>query len=285
VLLPYLVVSIPALIGSLTIYDQGMVAGFDQQPLLMKIWLFLETGKHLAPLWFVPTITLIFLVAPLLLWVDTRRWPYLSLLLLIPLSAWLGRDGLLVQLGLNGNWSPVAKAAYLLSAYIFGMGCSRYYAQAIAFVAHWKWPLLGAVLALFALTALNTGAIHKSGLFSYKILAAPLLLYALSRPQAAWIDRLSLLGHASFGIFFVHCYFLVAIKMGLGLIGLPPLLPGSVVSVLAMTTLVLALSLLALQAAQTLLGRSCRYLVGCNMPRTAPRDSVLTPTEVIVALR
>jgi hypothetical protein len=286
VLLPYLVVSIPALIASLTFYDQQMPPSFDQLSLPVKTSLFLLTGKHLAPLWFVPTITLIFLMAPLLLWIDKQRWPYAALLLLIPLSAWLGRDGILIHFSLSGYWSAVSKAVYLLSAYIFGMFCSCYYTQVMAFVARWRFHVLIAVLVAFAIAVLNAGSYSVGGLYSFKLLSAPLILYALSRPAAAVLDRLAVLGHASFGIFFIHCYFLVSFKVLLGFMGLPPLLEGGIISTLALTALILSLSLIALLCIQTLLGKQvCRMLVGCDLPARQTQGQGPGRGKIIAAAR
>jgi fucose 4-O-acetylase-like acetyltransferase len=263
IILPYLVVSIPALIGSLAFYDQGMEDSFNTQTLWMKIWLLLATGKHLAPLWFVPTIALIFLTSPLLLRADRARWPYFALLFLIPLSAFTGRDGLLTLFGINGNYSVIAKAVYLFPAFFFGMMCRRYYERVMIFVARWKWYILTATIAAFTFSVARP---EMHGIFAFKILAAPLLVYALQHRHSAILDRIEILGHASFGIFFVHCYFLVAIKMALVLNGYQPLLHAGLLNVAGLTAAILALSLLMLCIVQWLFGKNSRMLVGCNMP-------------------
>jgi peptidoglycan/LPS O-acetylase OafA/YrhL len=267
VVLPYLIVSIPALIGSLTFYDQGMVEGFAQWPLMSRIMLFLVTGNHLEPLWFVPTITLIFLITPVLIAADKARWPYFLLALLMPLSAWLGRDGFLILTGLNGNWSPVSKAIYLLSAFVFGMACCRYSAQMLKLVAKWKWLLLAFALSAYIFAVVSSHTDKIAGLYTFKILAAPLLVYALRSPRLVTLDRLSILGHASFGIFFVHCYFLAGLKFARIAMGLPEKLPGSILGVGALTVAVLAASLLSLHILQLCFGARCAMLAGCNMPR------------------
>jgi surface polysaccharide O-acyltransferase-like enzyme len=277
VLVPYLIISIPALIGSLAFYDQGMVAGFDDQPLITQIFLFLVTGKHLAPLWFVPTIGLIFLITPLLLQADRARWPYLLLIGLLPLSLWLGREGLLLHTGLNGNWSSLSKAVYLLPVFLFGMACCRYEAKLMVLVAKWKWALLAATSAVFANVVMTSNFTHIHGLFAFKILCVPLFLYALQSPKATILDRLSVLGHTSFGIFFIHCYFLVALRLARTASGLPERLPGDFISVIALTSATLVLSLVSIYLLQLCFGKACQLIVGCTMPPPSARPSA-TPS-------
>jgi surface polysaccharide O-acyltransferase-like enzyme len=271
-LLPYLVVSIPALIASLTFYDQSMAPGFAEASIPTKIFLLMVTGKHLAPLWFVPTICLIFLITPLLLRADKLRWPYLSLIILMPLSAWLGREGVLTLFGLDGNWSALSKGAYLLPSFVFGMMCSRYHAQAIALVAQWKWPLLAATVIayVYAVSASTTSHIH--GLYVFKMLCVPLLLYALQSRPAAMFDRISLLGGASFGIFFLHCYFLAAFRFARLAAGLPEKLPGDVLGVAMLSATTLALSVATIYVLQLCFGARSKLIVGCTveLPKTAP---------------
>jgi surface polysaccharide O-acyltransferase-like enzyme len=293
ILLPYVIVSIPALIASLTFYDQGMAPGFADASIPTKIFLLMVTGKHLAPLWFVPTICLIFLITPVLLRADTLRWPYLALIVLMPLSAWLGRDGVLTLFGLDGNWSALSKAVYLLSTFVFGMMCSRYHTQVIATVARWKWPLLAATIVTYVYAVATSTMSQCHGLYVFKMLCVPLLLYALQSRPAVAFDRISFLGDASFGIFFLHCYFLAAFRLARVATGLPEKLPGSALNVTLLSAATLALSVLSIHALQRSFGARCKLLIGCNitLPKTPPwsrlADNIIATLQVkmIVAAR
>jgi surface polysaccharide O-acyltransferase-like enzyme len=260
-----------------------MAAGFAEQPVITKIFLFLVTGKHLAPLWFVPTIALIFLVTPLLLLADRARWPYLFLIALLPLSAWLGREGLLIHTGLNGNWSVISKAVYLLPVFALGMACCRYQAQLMQMVARWRWLLTATTISAFAYSVVASNVTQAHGLFAFKMVCVPLLLYALQSPRLAMLDSLSLLGHTSFGIFFVHCYFLVALRLARSASGLPERLPGDLLNVIALTSATLALSLLSVYLLHLCFGRACQYLVGCAMPRPAKASPPASAASIVAA--
>jgi surface polysaccharide O-acyltransferase-like enzyme len=212
VVAPYLLISLPALVASLFLLPQEMPAGFYAKPVGEQAVLFLVTGKHLAPLWFVPTIMIIFLLAPLLVRADRARWPYWALILLLPLSSYLGRDGLQIHLGLSAYWGSLGKAAYLLAPFVAGMACSRYRHAVQAFVRQnfAAWSVMTVVLFGWCLFLLHVQGIH---FFAWKLAAAPLILLLLQQPVAAALDRFHLVGHYSFGIFFLHGYLLAALKL------------------------------------------------------------------------
>ncbi|WP_420804924.1 acyltransferase family protein [Pacificimonas flava] len=92
VIMPYLIMSVPALlVFTLVTQREGVWSWFYDLAIWEQIGLFLLTGKHLAPLWFVPTITLFYLAAPLLVRGDRARWMYFLILLSIwPHRYWCG---------------------------------------------------------------------------------------------------------------------------------------------------------------------------------------------------
>lgn len=65
VIVPYLILSIPAIfIFTVLAKRTGVWSWFYLLPVWEQVALFLLTGKHLAPLWFVPTITIFYFFAP-----------------------------------------------------------------------------------------------------------------------------------------------------------------------------------------------------------------------------
>ena len=92
VILPYLLISIPAILISVTVFDQERVwPGFYDKPILQQVVMFYLTGAHLAPLWFIPMITLFYLVSPLLLQADKGRLIYMLLPVFMIVSCFVGR--------------------------------------------------------------------------------------------------------------------------------------------------------------------------------------------------
>ncbi len=261
VITPYLILSIPALIGSLTFVDQEMPVGFEDKHIAVQIFLFLITGKHLAPFWFVPTISIIYVFAPLLIAADRAKWPYYALPVLLVMSALLGRDGFLDITHLGGYFSPVSKAIYLFSIYFFGMFCSQFRDQMARWVINWHWPLLAlAIAAFWAEVMLLDAAIEY--LFIFKAVTAVLLVYYLDLYGKDLLARLSYVGTASFGVFFVHGYFLQIVKMGNNYFTGSEFFPASVIALLAFIIAITAISCLSLWIAQKVLGKNSRLVVG-----------------------
>lgn len=261
VITPYLILSIPAIIGSLTFVDQEMPAGFEDKHIAMQIFLFLITGKHLAPFWFVPTISIIYVFAPVLIAADRAKWPYYALPVLLVMSALLGRDGFQTITQLGGYFSPISKAIYLFSIYFFGMFCSQFRDQMARWVIAWHWPLLALALAAFWAEVMILDSIIEY-IFVFKAITAVLLVYYLDLYGKDMLARISYVGTASFGIFFVHGYFLQVVKMGKKYLTGSEFFPASVISLLAFIIAITAISCLSLWMTQKVLGKNSRMVVG-----------------------
>ncbi|MEQ1889886.1 MAG: acyltransferase [Alphaproteobacteria bacterium] len=261
VITPYLILSIPALVASLTFVDQEMPAGFENKHLVEQIFLFLITGKHLAPFWFVPTISIIYLFAPVLIAADRSRWPYFALPVLLVMSALLGRDGFLELTGLGGYFSPVSKAIYLFSVYFFGMFCSQFRAVIAKKIIVWHWPLLVLAVPAYLAAVMFPDATIKY-IFVFKVISAVLLVYYLDLSGKDMFAKISYVGTASFGIFFVHGYFLQIIKIAMQYFTGAELFTGHIISLIVFIAAVTAASCLALWITQRALGKNSRLVVG-----------------------
>jgi peptidoglycan/LPS O-acetylase OafA/YrhL len=261
VILPYVLLSIPAIFASVTFFEQDMPTGFYDLPIVAQVVLFLATGKHLAPFWFVPTISLIYLLASLLLAADNRKWPYFLLPGLLILSTFLGRDGIQIITGWGGYASPISKAVYLFSPYCLGMFCGRYHQEVLSYVRRWQVPLLAIAAASLAAHLGQFTTVIKFE-FIFKITTALLILYYLSVFSGNPFRRIPYVGEVSFGIFFVHGYLLAATKLALPKAGLDPLMPANWFLYIAFTLVILVLSCLLLWIAQKVFGKYSRQLVG-----------------------
>ena len=197
VITPYLILSIPAIYVSVWMIPQDSVPPeFYDYPQWAQIGIFLYTGKHLAPFWFVPTIALFYLVAPLLLRIDRTPRLYLLLPLLMLLSAYLGRGGLQGILGMPLAAAPFSKAVYLFSVYVFGMFCGHYHQQVLDFTKRWEIPLWLLAGGFFTANILYFGE-QSHFLYFFKIATCPLLMVLLLRNDAAVKDKLYYLGDVS----------------------------------------------------------------------------------------
>lgn len=205
VIFPYLILSIPALLV-FTIWTKriGMWPWFYDLPIWQQVGLFLLTGKHLAPLWFVPTIALFYLMAPIFLWIDRRfRAGYWIILPLLALSVYLGR---------GGQYGPLNFAQYLLPMYLLGMAFSRYRQTALVWVQRW-WFLLFAMMVLGLCGIILEWPSPPYWQPILKSSTAALITWLLYRYHRIFGMRLDYIADVSFGIFFIHAYFIIIIKM------------------------------------------------------------------------
>lgn len=259
VIIPYLLLSLPALIVSTgwrgeAMYPQDSIwPGFYDLPAWRQVIAFYLTGKHLAPFWFVPTIALFYLAAPVFLWADRKRWTYAILPVLLAWSFYSGR---------NYFFGPFGKATYLLSVYLMGMFFSRYKDQTMDWAHRLRWPLFVAVAALFWLN-IKDAVPHHGIIFALKVCLAPLALHWLHRWNDVLGDRLDYLAQTSFGLFFVHGYFIAGLRLSYQYTTSHELPHANVVRYLLFAAFILLLSLLVLTSARRLFGKNSRMLVGC----------------------
>lgn len=261
VIIPYLILSIPAIIASLTFVVQEMPVGFEGKSVIEKIFLFLITGKHLAPFWFVPTISIIYLFAPLLIAADKVKWPYYALPALLFMSALLGRDGFLEITRLGGYFSSISKAIYLFPVYFAGMFCSQYRDAVGRKVAVWHWPILLAAMIAF-LGQVNYPQAVIQYIFVFKVITSVLLVHYLNQYGKIALSKISYVGTASFGIFFIHGYFLAATKIILERLSGSAVLHANILLLFGYIVAMTAISCLILWIAQKLLGERSRMVVG-----------------------
>ena len=77
VISPYILISIPGIYFSVFIQQRGIVwDGFYDYPIWEQIFYFYITGLHVTALWFIPMISLFYLVSPLLVKLDRNKKIY-----------------------------------------------------------------------------------------------------------------------------------------------------------------------------------------------------------------
>jgi surface polysaccharide O-acyltransferase-like enzyme len=277
VIAPYLFCSIPALLHAF-VFRYGVfenVAARSPLDVAADLGFSLVTAQHMfVPFWFIPTITLLYLAAPALLWIDRRP----KLYALVPVALVVGSMVHLSPLYLD----VVRDAADVLPVYVAGMALHRF--QAEVFGALRRFPLR-APLAVVALTLAEV-AFGEPGRFSSRapfsteggvldfgyLQKALLSLWVLERleawrPAAAGVGRvagaaLGRLADLSFGVFFGHMYvqsFLLVPAMRA--LSLAP--RAGWLGVVAIGVAVLAATTALIVIAKRVLGARSRVLIGC----------------------
>jgi peptidoglycan/LPS O-acetylase OafA/YrhL len=274
VVLPYLCVVTPAaLLAVLSPRVGGPFTDVAGEPAVVRFGWFLLHGATMAniALWFVPMITLFYVLAPV--FTAFVRWPrlYWLLLLLVPLAMFAHRPAVVPHA------DTLALAAYYAPVYLMGMCVSQYRPRLERYARYW-WALMAAYLVVLVAEirfAPHHGNYEGAGLFTQEhgpvdwLLAQKLLLcfalLATTQRFAGRLGGLRYLGFASFSVYLVHCYLVNAIKLGLAALHLH----GTLVAWLFTTAAALGGSLLLVHAVRKVFGPWSIYVIGSADPGPA----------------
>lgn len=268
VLLPYLIVGIPAVVVTLLRPEVPgtFPDGFQEWPALFQIlWLY-ATGTMLLPLWFIPMISIIYLLAPLLVRGDQSGLIYKWLPLLFLLSLFIPRP--------FGNNNPIQAFLIYFPVYVLGMWCSKNAGWVISVVGRFRVPLaalwLGLLVAeIFWFSA--SGAMYTESIFIMhediisvsnieKAVLCLFLVYLLYMVQHRIGAGLNLLADMSFALFFLHEYVVLAVRLALLLFDID--VSGNIPAYLAYTALVIAVTLGGALLVKHVLGERSRLVIG-----------------------
>lgn len=281
VVIPYVFVVTPAAV--LTVIAPRASAPFSDiagWPAAMRFGWFIVHGATLinVALWFVPMITIYYLISPVFgLFVRIPQL-YWLLVLLVPFSMLAHRSALIPHANI------LELAAYYASVYIIGMAVSQFRADLERYARYW-W-----VLGLAFLAALGTEILFSSHHGNYEgvrlfstenglvdwLLGQKLLLclalLALTHRFAHRLAPMRLLryvGFASFSVYLLHCYLIDVIKLAVE----PLQLGGTLLAWAATTGLALGGSLVIVAIARRVLGPYSLYVIGSVDERVGKRQT------------
>lgn len=258
---PYLLVSIPALI--LRVLQSPSYMALERwpdivnQPNFTQIGYYLSTGTHLIPFWYIPMILIYFILAPLFKTIDDNPKWYWLLILLFPVSIVFYRDVL--------NMNDILRMfIHFFSVYVFGMFYSRYRLKFDEWMVKNRLIIILATglscLILFRFK--NEYPVYFQLMFVQKILLVIFILDAMKGIKEGRFTRLlGCLAETSFGIYFIHFYFILAIRTVSSKI-LGTEYPDSPLIWLISFLLVLVVSHCIVLMIKKLIGRHSRLLIG-----------------------
>lgn len=255
VILPYLFMSLPVIVVHL-LGVTSLENPYSGLPAALQVLLFYATGQHLLPMWFVPMVFLIYLLSPLLHWMDRHPRSYWLLIPLLALATLVPRTHL----------NPLQSLVHFLPIYVLGMFLSRYRQQVADLMRRW-WPVVTAMtLMLFAadfwLTYNSVPPVTYIGALNLwqKLGMSLLLLHGLAHCDG-WVRRVfALPAEMSFGIYFIHYYVIIVLERLIP-IDLSDMAKG-VVLILS-PFVVTAASVMLLAIGRRILGRNSRIYIGC----------------------
>lgn len=253
VITPYILISIPAIIIFVTIMQRETVwDGFYENSTVVQVILFYLTGKHLAPLWFVPMISIFYLLGPLLVKADRGKWFYYLLPGFILLSCIVGRG------------YPQESFVHFFSVYLLGMFCSRYKGVLNSIFSN-KLFLIFSLLMILVLAYVEYAYAEGTMTFynyNQKIFMTLFFLGLLIRYGCSVNSKLiNAVADTSFGIFFIHSYVLTGSKLIYQKIyGYLP--DGGMLFYFLSSIALLVVCTILIKTTKELLGNRSRYLIG-----------------------
>lgn len=205
VITPYFIISIPAIVIFVTILERDSVwLGFYDNSILEQIGLFYLTGKHLAPLWFIPMIAIFYVIAPLLIKADKNKLIYFGLPIFIVLSCFIGRG------------FPPQSFIHFFSAYLLGMFCSQFKDVINLLISR-------SILIVFSFSLVIFFSIYEflfmEGTMTYinylQKLSMSIFFLGLFIKFNSYLNSkfVSVIADTSFGVFFIHSYLLTSGKL------------------------------------------------------------------------
>jgi probable poly-beta-1,6-N-acetyl-D-glucosamine export protein len=269
IVLPYIIISIPIIVLRLnTDFESlSLPEDFDQHSLAYQFFYHLATGTHLPPFWFISTIILFYISAPLLHVLDNRSFYKYGLPFFLLLALFTYRP--------EHNANTLLSYVHFMPVYITGMWASYNKERILAL----GWRLAGPLLFLyFFLTVMDiTNNLHfsreitfeyiidtQSMLFNIYMLKALVLCFLLLTVFYMIRDRhmplLEILGHYSFGVFFVHYLLFSVSRKVLEEIGF--VIDFNLITYLIFFVFILMLSIVTVYLVKKVSGRYSRYLIG-----------------------
>jgi len=275
IILPYIFISIPIIIYLVFIEKLGHWAypDLNEKSYLFQITWFYITGKHLAPLWFIPMISIFYLLYPLFIAIDNNVKAYFYIIpIFIAVSALIHRP--------PAEINVFHTSVYFFSVYLLGMFCSRFRSYFLTVIDKLMLLLLFLFATLFVAEILfheSVGIIYVKRMFFHdkefldinlfqKLILCGLLVNVLYKYEKFFNRFLSdkiltNLAGLSFGIYFLHYYFLELHFKTKRIFHYE--FSGNIIMLLVSTSVVCMICIIILKTVKRFAGHRSRYVIGC----------------------
>jgi surface polysaccharide O-acyltransferase-like enzyme len=258
VICPYLIVSIPIIVYRVIFKD---IPGFTTEvhpdfasfSTVHQVSYYLLHGAHMQQLWFVPMVTLFYLGSPLLIYIDRHPRLYWLLVPLLFVSIMIQRPALA---------ETFKMAAHFLSAYVFGMFLGHYKDSYLEFAKKYWWLIIVLITSAILLNCYLPAKFYDPIDYIQKLLFCCLYIYLLWKLDKYVPKFLGTLATLSFGIYFLHYYFiLLERRISYQIYGHE--MPGTLLNWIGSYLFMLLPTVALLLLLKKLLGNKSKYFIGC----------------------
>jgi peptidoglycan/LPS O-acetylase OafA/YrhL len=261
VILPYLILSIPAITAGI-FFSLDKFMGLS--PFAYVGWSLVVGGSVVPPMWFVPMIALFFLLSPLFNRLAKTRVIYVLAVVGIVFSLFSFRP--------LGSLNPFLSFLHFLGFYLLGLTFAvsiQFTDKVVSTGKTWLVVAPSIVVFLFALCMYEDlpryagGFFENFGVFNFRQLGKLSLLFILFFLFDRYFNQknqfLSYFAEISFGLFFIHGFFM-ALFARLESVYVPP---SPAINFLLEFLFVIVFSLLTVYVLKLVLNKRSRYVIGC----------------------
>ena len=255
VVLPYLLVSIPAVMAWTFFFQKsgyGIPRDLYSQPWWHRAGFYYLTGQHMAPLWFIPMIVMCCLLSPLFKIIDRFPITYLMIPLLMVVSYFYPR-----------TWSPWWQFVHFFPVYIIGMWASRYKEPLLDRVYQYRYLVFLLYLSFVGYEFLMLHSVQSFFNYMNKLCLSFLLIALLAHYSDRPFKWLSWFAAINFSVFFLHTYANAGLKIvftGGPAQSIP--IVGNFAYQLVYFCVVVVISLVGALIVKKVTGRYSKYLIG-----------------------
>lgn len=269
VILPYLLASVPAIFEKLYIDPASMTWLPDylqDRASVFEVVYMLITGKHFGPFWFIPMITMVYLISPALVLLDKKTWFYRFVFPVLFLAG-------LFMFNFGFEFSTLESFAFFIPIYIFGMWASRNKDQITGLGYKLLLPLtlifiIFIALEMAGILTLDTsyGAYRPEETYPFNFGKLKMSILCLVLLNGFYLIRdkdfpaLTFLADYSFGIYFVHLYVIRALEQVVNKLNVP--FQFNSFYFLAHVVLVTVICCLIILFIKKITGKRSRYFIG-----------------------
>lgn len=262
VILPYFILSVPAILAGIA-FKRHLVMGLE--PLGYVFWSLLVGGSVIVPMWFIPMIVVFFVLTPIFHWLGRSAARYIVVPITLIITLFTFRP---VE-----NFNPFLAFVHFAGFYGLGVIVSSNYkkiaiysqtrAADLAVVGGVLIFLMASFIDISGLESQPIGFMDGLGHFNDRqfgklgLLLAVFLLFErfLNVPNRF----LGWMADISFGLFFLHGFFMAAYAKAFQ----PDVFSSPLLRLVVELGLVLGGSVVAVIVAKAVLGKWSRYVIGC----------------------
>ncbi|MCA6078774.1 acyltransferase family protein [Fulvivirga sedimenti] len=269
VLLPYIIMSFFPIVLKVThvLSSDWIPPGYLPDNPWEEALYYFSTGKHLGPFWFIPMIVIFYFISPLLIRIDQPKFYTFVFPFIFIGSLFTYKFGYFSNI-----W---ASFVHFLPVYIFGMWAANYREK----LTRLSLPVTGLLILIYltltileinhVIPAPKIGSFYENELspfFAFNIvkIRVYILCIILLRVFYQFNNRnmpmLKLLGDYSFGVYFVHIFFIIIIQYVIN--AYLPEFTLNTFTFLLYVAFVSLLSLAAVRFVKWIAGKNSRMLIG-----------------------